>query len=104
MQNDQVAFQTAATLRRIARHLDLPVRTRPILFKFATGRRIEHLNKGIHDRHATEMTAKENALFERDYADFIAFCRDHRVRALAWMRVRNRVYRTLRSCVRTLRT
>lgn len=66
---EEVAFNTARMAREIARHMDLP--PAPVRDSWAAKRRFSQFNRGVSQRHRTEMTAEQSAEWYAEFGDFI---------------------------------
>ncbi|MEM7506026.1 MAG: sulfotransferase domain-containing protein [Pseudomonadota bacterium] len=66
---ERVAFDIEGTATKIARHLDIDVSAREAVARIE--RRNTHLNKGLAQRHRSEMTAEQSAEWHRRFQDFI---------------------------------
>lgn len=71
---DDIAERPYAVGQALARHLDLNIDTDAIVADLAADlTAVDEFNKGVRDRHLTEMSPKELALFEQELGAEIAW-------------------------------
>jgi hypothetical protein len=67
---EDMAFDTEPTLRRVARQFDLPVDPAKAKATVTHGR-FTQFNKGVSQRHLTEMSEADRAHFHDMFGEFI---------------------------------